>query len=133
MTPTMAMPGNTAETYPVQFLGTGLADDGLVVERFRVRAYGDIVPSQAEALAAKGRRRRGVRFFLCPHMEEAAMAYADPAVPRQHDRKRVALLTAAHCSRRVHQLRQDRTPVGAQIARSLRRAASRRIATATPG
>ena len=56
MTAAMAMPGNTAETFLVHFFGTGLADDRYVVERFRARADGDIVPASAEALAAKGRR-----------------------------------------------------------------------------
>ncbi|MCY3701537.1 MAG: hypothetical protein OXG16_02500 [Rhodospirillales bacterium] len=55
MTAAMAMPGNTAETFLVHFFGTGLADDRYVVERFRARANGDIVPVPAEALAAKGR------------------------------------------------------------------------------
>ena len=53
----MAMPGNTAETFLVHFFGTGLADDRYVVERFKARADGDIVPAPAEALAAKGRRK----------------------------------------------------------------------------
>ncbi len=52
---TMAMPGNTAETFLVHFFGTGLADERYVVERFRACADGDIVPAPAEALAAKGR------------------------------------------------------------------------------
>ena len=56
MTAAMAMPGNTAETFLVHFFGTGLVDDRYVVERFRTRADGDIVPAPAEALAAKGRR-----------------------------------------------------------------------------
>ena len=54
---TMAMPGNTAETFLVHFFGTGLADDRYVVERFRARADGDIVPAPAETLAAKSRRK----------------------------------------------------------------------------
>ena len=45
MTAAMAMPGNTAETFLVHFFGTGLADDRYVVERFRARADGDIVPA----------------------------------------------------------------------------------------
>ena len=57
MTAAMAMPGNTAETFLVHFFGTGLADDRYVVERFRARADGDIVPAPAGALAAKGRRK----------------------------------------------------------------------------
>ena len=56
MTAAMAMPGNTAETFLVHFFGTGLADDRYVVERFRARADGDIVPAPAEAPRAKGRR-----------------------------------------------------------------------------
>ena len=57
MTAAMAMPGNTAATFLVHFFGTGLADDRYVVERFRARADGDIVPAPAEALAAKGSRK----------------------------------------------------------------------------
>ena len=53
----MAMPGNTAETFLVHFLGTGLADDSNVVKRYRFRADGDIVPAPAEAPAAKGGRK----------------------------------------------------------------------------
>ena len=57
MTAAMAIPGNTAETFLVHFFGTGLTDDRYVVERFRARADGDIVPAPAEAVAAKGRRK----------------------------------------------------------------------------
>ncbi len=57
MTAAMAIPGNTAETFLVHFFGTGLADDRYVVERFRARADGDIVPAPAEAVAAKSRRK----------------------------------------------------------------------------
>ncbi len=57
MTAAMAIPGNTAETFLVHFFGTGLADDRYVVERFRARADGDIVPAPAEALVAKNRRK----------------------------------------------------------------------------
>ena len=57
MTAAMAMPGNTAETFLVHFFGTGLADDRYVVERFRARADGDIVPAPAEAPPAKGGRK----------------------------------------------------------------------------
>ena len=56
MTAAMAMPGNTAETFLVHFFGTGLADDRYVVERYKARADGDVVPAPVEALAAKGRR-----------------------------------------------------------------------------
>ena len=52
----MAMPGNTAETFLVHFRGTDLTDGGYVVERFRARADGDIVPAPSEAPRAKGRR-----------------------------------------------------------------------------
>ena len=45
MTAAMAMPGNTAKTFLVHFFGTSLADDRYVVERFRARADGDIVPA----------------------------------------------------------------------------------------
>ncbi len=56
MTTALAVPGNTAETFLVHFFGTGLTDDRYVVERFRARADGDIVPAPAEAPRAKGRR-----------------------------------------------------------------------------
>ena len=51
MSAALAIPGNTADTFLVHFLGTGLADDRYVVERYRARADGDIVP----APRAKGR------------------------------------------------------------------------------
>ena len=54
MTAAMAMPGNTAETFLVHFFGTGLADDRYVVERYRARADGDIVPAPAEAPRGEG-------------------------------------------------------------------------------
>ncbi len=57
MTAAMAMPGNTAATFLVHFFGTGLADDRYVIERFKARSDGDIVPAPAEALAAKGARK----------------------------------------------------------------------------
>ena len=57
MTAAIAMPGNTAEMFLVHFFGTGLADDRYVVERFRARVDGDIVPAPAVAPAAKGRRK----------------------------------------------------------------------------
>ena len=54
MTAAMAMPGNTADTFLVHFFGGGLeGDDRFVVERFRARADGEIIPAPAEALAAK--------------------------------------------------------------------------------
>ena len=55
MTAALAIPGNTADTFLVHFFGTGLADDRYVVERYRARADGDIVPAPAEALGTKGR------------------------------------------------------------------------------
>ena len=57
MSTAIAMPGNTADTFLVHFFGGGLADERYVVERFKARADGDIVPAPAEALAAKGRRK----------------------------------------------------------------------------
>ena len=55
MNAAMAMPGNTADTFLVHFFGTGLADERYVVEKFRARADGDIVPVPAESTGAKGR------------------------------------------------------------------------------
>jgi len=57
MTAAMAIPGNTANTFLVHLFGTGLADDRYVVERFRARADGDIVPAPAEAPRTKGGRK----------------------------------------------------------------------------
>ena len=57
MTAAMTMPGNTAATFLVYFFGTGLVDDRYVVERFRARADGDIVPVPAEAPRAKAGRK----------------------------------------------------------------------------
>ena len=59
MTAAMAIPGNTAETFPVQFFGTGLADDRYVVERFRALADGDIRPIRPKTSGAKSRGRKG--------------------------------------------------------------------------
>ena len=60
MSTAIAIPGNTADTFLVHFFGGGLADDRYVVERFKARADGDIVPVLAEAPRAnaprKGRR-----------------------------------------------------------------------------
>ena len=64
MTAAMAIPGNTADTFLVHFFGTGLADDRYVVQRFRARADGDIVPAPVEALAAKGRKTKRVTATL---------------------------------------------------------------------
>ncbi len=58
MTATVAMPGNTADTFLVHFFGGGLDDDDrFVVERFRTLACGDIRPVQPKAANAKGRRK----------------------------------------------------------------------------
>ena len=57
MTAAMAIPGNTADTFLVHFFGGGLDDERYVVERFKARADGDIVPVLAEAPKAKGRRK----------------------------------------------------------------------------
>ena len=60
MSTAIAIPGNTADTFLVHFFGGGLADDRYIVERFKARADGDIVPVLAEAPRAnarpKGRR-----------------------------------------------------------------------------
>ena len=56
MSAAMAMPGNTADTFLVHFLGTGLTDDRYVVEKFHARADGDIVPVPAAPSGAKGHR-----------------------------------------------------------------------------
>ena len=48
MSAALAIPGNTADTFLVHFFGTGLADDRYVVERYRARADGDIVPAPRE-------------------------------------------------------------------------------------
>ena len=49
MSTAIAIPGNTANTFLVHFFGGGLDDDRYVVERFKARADGDIVPVLAEA------------------------------------------------------------------------------------
>ena len=76
MTAAMAMPGNTAETFLVHFFGTGLADDRYVVERFRARADGDIVPAPAEALAAT---QQLVRLTAVQQAREYMDRAADPS------------------------------------------------------
>ena len=57
MTTAMALPGNTASTFLTHFFGRGLEDERYVVERFKARADGDIVPIPADAPSAKSRRR----------------------------------------------------------------------------
>ena len=57
MTAAIAIPGNTADTFLDHFFGGGLADDRYVVERFKARADGDIVPVHAEAPRATARRK----------------------------------------------------------------------------
>ena len=56
-TAAIALPGNTAETFLVHFFDTGLAGDRYVVESFRARTDGHIVPAPAETLAAKARHK----------------------------------------------------------------------------
>ena len=55
-----AMPGNTAATFLVHFLGSGLADEKYVVERLKAHADGDIRPRPGET-PAKGRGRPAKR------------------------------------------------------------------------
>ena len=57
MSTAIAIPGNTADTFLVHFFGGGLADERYVVERFKARADGDIVPVLAEAPKADARRK----------------------------------------------------------------------------
>ena len=57
MSTAIAIPGNTASTFLVHFFGSGLADERYVVERFKARADGDIVPVLAEAPQANARRK----------------------------------------------------------------------------
>ena len=57
MTAAIPIPGNTANTFLVHFFGGGLADERYVVERFKARADGDIVPVPAEAPKANARRK----------------------------------------------------------------------------
>ena len=57
MSTAIAIPGNTASTFLVHLFGSGLADDRYVVERFKARADGDIVPVLAEAPQANARRK----------------------------------------------------------------------------
>ena len=54
MTAAMTLPGNTADTFLVHLFGTGLADERYVVEKFRARVDGDIVPVPAGPAGAKG-------------------------------------------------------------------------------
>ncbi len=63
MTAAMATFHNSAETLAVHFFGTGLTDDRCVVERFRFRVDGDIVPVPAETPRDTGRRK--TRRVMC--------------------------------------------------------------------
>ena len=57
MTTAMALPGNTTSTFLTHFFGRGLEDERYVVERYKARADGDIVPILADAPKSKGRRK----------------------------------------------------------------------------
>ena len=58
MTATIAVPGNTADTFLVHFFGTGLSDDRYVVEKFKAMVNGDIRRCLDAAPAkSKGRRK----------------------------------------------------------------------------
>ena len=71
MATALAMPGNTADTFLVHFFGTGLADDRYVVEKFRARADGDIVPVPAGPSGANGRRRKAKHMVVSREQAEA--------------------------------------------------------------
>ena len=61
---TIAAPRGDTGTYLVHLFGSGLdADDRFVVERFRARSDGEIVPVVA---AGTGNRRRGKRHEVVP-------------------------------------------------------------------
>ena len=56
---TLTTPRADSSTYLVHLFGTGLdADDKFVVERFRSRADGEIVPVDGDGTGGKGRRRK---------------------------------------------------------------------------
>ncbi len=76
MTAAMAMPGNTAETFLVHFFGTGLADDRYVVERFRARADGDIVPARRGLRQVPGAHRRRRSLLRVLHRRQGRRAAA---------------------------------------------------------
>ena len=59
MTPAMAIPGNTADTFLIHIFGRGLEDDRYVVERFRAMSDGDIrrADGNGPVTARNGRRR----------------------------------------------------------------------------
>ena len=91
MTAAMAMPGNTAETFLVHFFGTGLVDDRYVVERFRARADGDIVPAPAEPPRAKsGRKTKHTTATLKAVREMKALLHRDHHLHRSQDPRRHA-------------------------------------------
>ena len=58
MSTAITIPGNAANTFLVHFFGGGLADDRYVVQRFKARADGDIVPVLAEPPKANARHKR---------------------------------------------------------------------------
>ena len=65
MNSAIAVPGNTADTFLVDFFGGGFADKRYVVERFKAHADSDIRPWPGEAVAkGKGRRAKRVTATL---------------------------------------------------------------------
>ena len=50
-------PRGDSRTFLTHFLGSGLDDERYVVQRYRSRANGDIVPVDADGARPKGRRR----------------------------------------------------------------------------
>ena len=50
-------PRGNARTYLTHFVGNGLDDERYVIQRYRSRANGDIVPVDADGVLPKGRRR----------------------------------------------------------------------------
>lgn len=56
---TLTKPRADSSTYLIHLFGTGLdADDRFVVERFRSRADGEIVPVDGDSTGGKARRRK---------------------------------------------------------------------------
>ena len=57
MSTAIAIPGNTADTFPVHFFGGGLSDDRVVVERFRPARTETSFPSTPRRPGANARRK----------------------------------------------------------------------------
>ena len=63
-------PRGDSRTFLTHFLGSGLDDERYVVQRYRSRANGDIVPVDDDGARPKGRRRARPAFVSLEEVEK---------------------------------------------------------------